>query len=273
MIQRPRQALLLSLLLLLVSSAPGYAGAKNDGIIKPIQELVGEDYLYSIDFLFFTKLAEGELRLSETDLPNIYRAELVGRTLGVASWLTGDRTQTYSSLMKLAPDGSLLSVEHHAKIVKRKRGKWQNRVRYYRYDYEQGKVFDKKFREGVFRPEKEYDIPEGQQPVDMLTAFYNLRVGTYGPLVRGAHFLISTYAKGEFPTLEINVLTFEQQAEYGYFPPQGLLVQVKVDPEVFETGSGKLYIWFNDAGILERGIIEDLIGFGDIQGYLNEEDL
>ena len=272
-IQHARQALLLSLLLLPVSSIPGYVGAQETGVTKPIQKIVGEDYLYAIDFLFFTKLAEGELRLSETDQPNIYRAELVGRTLGVASWLTGDRTQTYSSLMKLTPDGSLLSIEHVAKITKRKWGKWQNRVRYYRYDYEQGKVFDKKFKEGKFRPEKEYDIPEGQQPVDMLTAFYNLRAGTYGPLVRGARFLISTYAKEEFPKLEINVLTLEQQAEHGYFPPHGLLVQVKVDPEVFETGSGKLYIWFNDAGILERGIIEDLIGFGDIRGYLNEEDL
>ncbi len=272
-VQQARQVLLLTLFFLLVSSAPGHVGAQGIEITKPIQKLVGEDYLYAIDFLFFTKLAEGELRLSETDQPNIYRAELVGRTLGIASWLTGDRTQTYTSLMELALDGSLRSIEHVATITKRKWGKWQNRVRYYRYDYEQGKVFDEKTREGVFHSKKEHDIPEGQQPVDMLTAFYNLRAGTYGPLVRGAQFLISTYAKGEFPKLEINVLTLEQQAEHGYFPPNGLLVQVKVDPEVFETGSGKLYIWFNDAGTLERGIIEDLIGFGDIRGYLNEEDL
>jgi hypothetical protein len=270
-VQQARQALLLSVFLLLAFSVPGHVGAKEIRIIKPMQGLVGEDYLYTIDFLFFTRLAEGELRLSATDLPNVYRAELVGRTLGVASWLTGDRTQTYSSLMKLTPDGSLRSIEHVATITKRKWGKWQNRVRYYRYDYEQGKIFDKKSKEGEFRLEKEYDIPAGQQPVDMLTAFYNLRAGTYGPLVRGARFLISTYAKGKFPKLEINVLTLEQQAEHGYLPPHGLLVQVKVDPEVFETGSGKLYIWFNDAGIPERGIIEDLIGFGDIRGYLNEE--
>ena len=272
-VQQARQVLLPFLFLLLFFSVPGHVGAQETGIAKPIQELVGEDSLYAIDFLFFTKLAEGELRLSETDLPNVYRAELVGRTLGVASWLTGDRTQTYISLMELTPDGSLRSIEHLAKITKHKWGKWQNRVRYYRYDYGQGKVFDQKFKGGVFRPEKEYDIPEGQQPVDMLTAFYNLRAGTYGPLVRGAKFSISTYAKGEFPKLEINVLTLEQQAEHGYLPSHGLLVEVIVDPEVFETGSGKLYVWFNDAGIPERGIIEDLIGFGDIRGYLNEEDL
>ena len=60
-VQQARQPLLLSLLLLLVSSVPGHVGAQEIGITKPIQKLVGEDYLYAIDFLFFTKLAEGEL--------------------------------------------------------------------------------------------------------------------------------------------------------------------------------------------------------------------
>lgn len=265
--QTPGALLLLSLALLLFLSVPGHVGAQETGIAKSIQKLVGEDYLYAIDFLFFTKLAEGELRFSETDLPNVYRAELVGRTLGVASWLSGNRTQTYTSLMELTPGDTLRSIEHVAKIRKRKWGKWQNRERHYRYDYEQGKVFDEKSREGVFRSKKEHDIPEGQQPVDMLTAFYNLRAGVYGPLVRGAQFLVPTYAKGEFPEIEINILTLEQQIEHGYFPSHGLLAQIKVDPEVFETDSGKLYVWFNDAGIPERGIVEDMIGLGDIRGY------
>ena len=63
----------------------------------------------------------------------------------------------------------------------------------------------------MFRSEKEHDIPEGQQPVDMLTAFYNLRAGIYGPLVRGAHLLIPTYSDDGFSEIEIDVLTLEQQ--------------------------------------------------------------
>ena len=252
---------------------PVSAGAQETVFTKSMQQMVGEDYLYAIDFLFFSRLAEGELRLTETDQPNIYRAELVGRTLGIASWLTGNRTQTYTSLMELTPDGSLRSIEHDAQIVKRKWGKWKNRIRRHRYDYEQGTVLEEKFKEEVFHSRKEREIPEGSQPVDMLTAFYNLRSGVYGPLVRGAQFLIPTYSGKGFVDIEINVLTTEQQAKQSYFPSHGLLISANVDPEIFETGGGGLYFWLNAKGIPERGIVEDVIGMGDVRGSLDVEEL
>jgi hypothetical protein len=267
--------LLTSLLLasILLALLPGRVRAQEPSLAKPVQQLVGEDYLYALDFLFFTKLAAGELRLSETERPNIYRAELVGRTLGVASWLAGDRTQTYTSLMELGPGGSLRSIEHTSKIVKRRWGRWRQREHRYRYDYENGKLFDEKLQEGVSRSQKELDIPTGQYPVDMLTAFYNLRAGAYGQLVRGAQFMIPTYAKGKFMDIEVSVLTVEQQAERKYFPAHGLLVNAKIDPEIFDTDSGNLFVWFDGAGIPERGIVEDMIGLGDVRGYLVQEGL
>ncbi len=268
-----RTLLFLSLVLTLFFSTSEQIEAQDIGITKSIQQLVGEDYLYAIDFLFFTRLAEGELRLSETDQPNIYRAELIGRTLGIASWLAGNRTQTYTSLMELTPDGSLRSIEHVARIVKRRWGKWKDRGRSQRYDYKQGKVFEEKSKGGVFHSKKEHDIPAGQLPVDMLTAFYNLRSGVYGPLVRGAQFLIPTCSGKGFVDIEVSVLTFDQQAEFEDFPSPGLLLLVKIDPEIFETGSENIYVWFNDAGVPERGMMENLIGLGDIQGYLDKENL
>lgn len=247
--------------------------AEGAGTERSIRQMVGENYLYSIDFLFFTRLAEGELRLFETDQPNILRAELIGRTLGIASWLSGDRTQTYTSVMELTPDGSLRSIEHTSRIVKRKWGKWLDRIRHHRYDYSQGIVFEKKSKEGVISSRKEREIPEGQQPVDMLTAFYNLRVGVYGPLVRGAKFQIPTYSGKGFAAIGVTVLTAEQQAGHSYFPSDGLLLSATLDPEIFDTDSGKIYFWFNDAGVPERGIVENVIGMGDVRGALDMEEL
>ncbi len=40
----------------------------------------------------------------------------------------------------------------------------------------------------------------------------------------------------------------------------------KIDPKIFETGSGILYVWFNNEGVPERGIVEDMIGLGDVMG-------
>ena len=259
--------------LALFSFAPLCSEAQEVGVEKEIQQMVGENYLYAIDFLFFKRLAEGELRLSETDQPNIYRAELIGRTLGVASWLSGDRTQTYTSVMELTPDGSLRSIEHTSRIVKRKWGKWKDRGRHHHYDYTQGIVFEEKSKEGVISSRKERKVPDGQQPVDMLTAFYNLRAGFYGPLFRGYQFQIPTYSGKGFSNITVTVLTVEQQAKQEFFPSHGLLLSATLDPEVFDTDNGNLYLWFDDSGIPERGIVEDLIGLGDVKGSLVEEDL
>jgi hypothetical protein len=264
---KPRVLLIILFTLFL---ALGYAQAQDSGGAQPVQRMVGENHLYFMDFLFFSKLAEGELRLLETDQPDVYRAELIGRTLGIASWIAGNRTQTYTSLMELAEDGSLHSIEHSANVDKRRWRKWRNRSRLHRYDYQQGRVIEEKFKEGVRTLKEEHVIPEGQHPVDMLTAFYNLRAGVYGPLVRGTQFLIPTYSSKGFVDIEVNVLTVKQQAEQGAFPPHGLLLSAVIDPEIFETDSGGLYFWFDGKGVPARGVVEDVIGLGDVRGYLKE---
>lgn len=268
-----RVALLAALVVTLCSFSSASTKVQRIGLARDVAQMVGEHYLYSIDFLFFKRLAEGELRLTETDRAGIYRAELIGRTLGVASWLSGDRTQTYTSLMQLTPDGSLRSIEHTGRIVKRKWGKWRDRSRKHRYDYAQGIVFEEKSKEGVISSRKERKIPEGQRPVDMLAAFYNLRAGVYGPLLAGSRFQIPTYSGKGFANITVTVLTVEEQMKKKYFPSHGLLLFAELDPEVFDTDSGKLYVWLDEAGVPERGIVEDVIGLGDVRGSLIEEGL
>lgn len=264
--------LVLLMTVALAVASPAWSLAQSPGSAS-LQQLAGEDRLYALDFLFFTRLAEGHLRLDETETPGVFRAELVGRTLGVASWLTGERTQTYTSLMKLVPGGALRSIEHMSRIVKKRWGKWQHREHHYRYDYTRGMVFDRRVKDGSVRPEDSHDMPEGQQPVDMLTAFYNLRIGAYGMLTHGSRLLIPTYSGGKFTDIEVEVLAAAQQSQHSYFPAHGLLMQVRIDPEVFDTRSGSLYLWFDDAGVPARGIVEDLIGLGDVRGYLATEAL
>jgi hypothetical protein len=90
-------------------------------------------------------------------------------------------------------------------------------------------------------------------------------------LQRGTQILIPTYSGKGFIDFEVNVLTVEEQAVHDYFPDHGLLLQVNVDPEIFDTNSGSLYLWLDQLGIPGRGIIEDMIGLGDVRGYLDKE--
>lgn len=211
------------------------------------------------------------LKLEATEQPGIYRAELTGRTLGIASWLTGKRTQIYTSTMQLMPDGSFSSIEHVSKVKKKKKGEWRRYSKVCQFDCLSGTILQEKIKQGKVVSSEEHDIPEGQSPVDMLTAFYNLRLGVYGDLSRGNKIFIPTYSTKGFTEIEVIVLTVEEQKKKRSFPQEGLLVKAVVDPEIFETDAGNLYIWFDDDGTPARGIIEDMIGLGDIKGYLFEE--
>jgi hypothetical protein len=268
MIIKPRPIIFLLLLSAMFLHTPALG---EEAVASSLHKLVGENRLYRLDFLFFKHLAEGTLKFEETDQPDIFRAELKGRTLGIASWLSGDRTQTYSSTMQLMPDGSLNTLEHVAKVKKKKRGKWRRYRKVCQFDCASGIILEEKIKQGAVVSSKEHHIPEGQYPVDMLTAFYNLRLGVYGKLQRGSRIYIPTYSSKGFTDIEVYILTVEEQKKKRAFPKQGMLVKAIIDPDIFETDTGNLYVWFDDAGNPARGIIEDMIGLGDIRGVLMED--
>ena len=263
-----RRCLIFVAALLLNPALPDVSLAQNQEAKRSLQDITGKTFEYGIDFLFFDRVARGELILIETEEPNVYRAELLGQTLGIASWLTGDREQKYSSLMQLMPDGSLQTIEHVSKIKKKRWREWIHRSKTRRFDYKRRVVEEVKFKDSEVTDTVEHHIPEGVLPVDMLTAFYNLRLGVYGPLERGRIIFIPTFSGKGFAEIEVNILTVEEHKKLTYFPKQGLLVRAKIDPEIFDTKSGHLYVWFNSLGTPGMGIIEDMIGMGDVRGYL-----
>jgi len=262
---------MIAILCALHGGLAGEVGAQESDVVTPLRELTGESLRYGIDFLFFTRLAEGTLTFKPTEQPQVYRAELVGRTLGIASWLAGDRTQTYTALMKRMQDGSLRSIESISTIRKKRWGTWHNRGKIRRFDYLRGTISEERLKDGVVSSRAEHVIPGERRPVDMLTAFYNLRIGVYGPLERGRTFLIPTFSGKGFNDIEVTVLSVAEQARHRTFPAHGLLLQAGIDPEIFETGSGRLYVWFDDRMRPGQGVIEDLIGLGDVKGYLEKE--
>ena len=260
----------LCLLILLLS--PGQVISQEQVLSRACgQFTVEEHHVYQLDFIFWKNLAEGELRLAATERPDVLRAELIGRTLGVAAWLTGDRTQRYVSYMQRQADGSLRSLMHDREILKHKFGRFTSNRKRYRFDYARHKVILEKEKNGIFQVSKEFDLPSGRQPVDILTGFYNLRGGCYGAMTAGRHLEIPTFSSSGFSTIEIEVLASSPRQERSFFPTGGTLLQVILDPEVFETTDGEVYVWFNDAGQPARGIVENVIGLGDVRGQLRKE--
>ncbi len=257
---------LLLFFLLMILSGPAMAASSDS---PTLDWLVGERLVYDIAFLWFDNLAEGQLSLERGEEPNTFRAELDARTLGVAAWLTRDRVQRYVSVMQQGPDGRLRSLYHESQVIKG-RGKSRKATRKrYTFDYLRGQVIYERARNFEKTDEQVIPFVEPNPPNDILTAFYNFRTGFYGPLEPGRTILIPAFDRKGTGEILVEILTESQRAGLNFFPKDGHLARVEIDEDVFETTEGSVYIWFSPQGLPARGIVENIIGLGDVRGTMS----
>ncbi len=269
-------SLLVLLLILPAADLPVRAAqrseAENPGLLQVptrIEKMLGESFDYDIAFLCFNRLAEGELSFHRGKRPGTFEAVLEAKTTGIAAWLTGDRAQRYVSEMTVGQDGRLKSQVHESHILKGKGGDREDRVKRYVFDYAHHLVHMQLLRNGKTRKEKTF--PLGKKPLnDILTAFYNFRAGFYGPLVPGGHYRIPAFGRTKRSAIEVEILDKNERVKNGFFPKGGLLAKVTVDPQVFDTGGGSVYVWFNNFEQPAMGIVENVIGMGDVRGRIHD---
>ncbi|BCR05736.1 hypothetical protein DESUT3_28050 [Desulfuromonas versatilis] len=267
----------LLLLLLLLATGKGMAAeaqpqANLSSGPAPLEALVGEVLTYDISFLWFDRLAEGELSLRPGERPGTFVATLEARTLGVAAWLTRDRLQRYVSHMEIGPEGRLRSLQHESLIIKGKGAEKSNRGKLYRFDYPGHRVVFQKIREGEVYGEQSLPMQAENPPNDILTAFFNFRAGFFGPVQSGQRFVIPAFSRKGEGEIVVEILTDRQRSKLDFFPKGGVLARVDVDEEVFDTGGGSVYVWFDNFGRPARGIVENIIGLGDVKGTLRDRN-
>lgn len=236
----------------------------------PFEAMLGESFSYDIAFLWFDRLAEGRLVFSTEQPPNTYRAVLEARTLGLAAWLTRDRVQRYVSVMEMAPDGQMRSLSHESRIIKGQGENRKDRIKRYTFDYQKRQVRYQRARDGKFYKEEMLPMGEDEFPNDILTAFYNFRAGVFGPFKAGARYTIPKFGRKGTLEIVVEILPAEKWRGHPFFPPGGLLCRISVDPDVFDTEGGQVYVWFDDFGRPARGIVENVIGLGDVRGTLRK---
>lgn len=223
-----------------------------------------ESYVYDISFLWFDRLAEARLSLAPGEQAGTLQGRLEARSLGAAAWLTSDREQRYGALMKCDDHGRLRSLRYDADILKTRDGKRKSRLKRYLFDHDRQRIVLQVNRNGRVRPEEVLPMPPSA-PNDILTAFYNFRRGVYGEMRPGGHYRIPTLGHGESSEIVVDLFDEENRPKKSKFPSGGLLARVKVDPEVFDTGDGILYIWFDAERRPALVVVEDVIGMGDVR--------
>ncbi len=256
---------LLLALPLLVAVAPAAPGSETSPAATK-----DENLSYDISFLLFNRLAEGRLSISNGENPGTYLAVLEARTLGAAAWLTRDRVHLYRSAMVKDPAGGFRSLYHESLVLRGKGKSRKERAKKYLFDHEQRQIRYQRAKENgeIYHDEI---LPMGSDcPNDILTAMYNFRVGALGPIVPGARYVIPTFSHRGTGDITIEVLGGEKRPHDSFFPDGGILCKVQVDQEVFDTGEGVLYVWFDAQGRPAMGLVENVVGMGHVRGVLRE---
>ncbi|PLY01379.1 MAG: hypothetical protein C0624_10600 [Desulfuromonas sp.] len=223
---------------------------------------------YEVGFLWFDRLAAGRFELERFDKPGHYRATLEVRTLGMAALFTRNRRERYESHFVRGRDGYFHSRSFITRRYKGKGESLTDRGKALFFDTEKNEVLYQRSENGRLTSEKRLPLPPQHEVFDFLCAYWNLRLGMYGPLVPGTHMEIPSYAFKGGSEIKVEVLTADEQKELDSFPEGGVLCRLYLDEEIFQTGGGKLFVWLNDERQIGSAIAVDVLGLGDVRGSM-----
>jgi len=260
-----KRILILALSLLQLGLLPAVAGTP-ECVDQRLGPFLQRELAFNISFLWFDRLAEAHFQLLPTEQPDIYRAVLEARTLGLAAWLTRDRLQRYEAIMRRDENGIFHSQSYSSTIYKGSGDQRYGRTKTYNYDYEKRQIEVTIERDGVVTPDETLSMVDGDQPCDVLTAFFNFYTGVYGEPSPGETLQIPTFSREGEAQIEVDLVNGQERPQG--FPKQGRLCRIKVDQEVFDTGGGYVYVWFDSAGVPEQGMVENVLGMGNVRGVL-----
>ena len=231
----------------------------------------GEQLEYDIGFLFFRRAAVAKLSFKQGSQKGRYEATLQGETQGFIGLITLYRADTIHAVMDEVDEGRrfrAVSMDEYTKVG------GSVRKRSHTFDYQRRKWIHRTTRKSGRINTVEEDIPAGKVYDDYLTASYNFRFGSYGPVERGRTYVIPTFPKGGTGSYEVKIapkedeerIRKEQQIESG--AGREYLIKLTLDPEVTRSREGTIEGWLSKDLTPVEGVIKDAILFGDVRGTL-----
>ena len=230
---------------------------------------LGEELTYQIGFWLFANVGEARIRLVETGKPGLYRASLEGRTLGFLDSLLGKYRYAYVSLAELSPQKTRLRPLRF-QLIKKRRNK--ESIRTVIFDYRNKEiVFSRTLSGGKLKKETKV-MQKGQDYEDYLTLFYNFRNGCYGPLNRGQAYHLPLQAHKTMDRLKLSVANEDQESvqrqKEAHKIGKQFFVKFRIKSEDVSSKTGEVEGWLSREGTPTKGVIKDVIFFGDLWGEL-----
>ncbi len=235
----------------------------------PIEALVGEQLSYDVSFLWFDHLAEGSIRLSRGEQPGTYLAVLEARTLGLAAFVTKKRIEKFQTLMEIGPTGTLRPLRHSSHSIKGQGKGRREKVTSYSFDYQHQQVTYQKIKNNRVRADELLALGTEEPVYDILSGFYNLRAGLFGPYSNQQIHMPTFYRKG-VEEIVVAPIKASSAADQRFFGAENVLCQVFLDPSVFGTKGRDLLISFDKHSQPQKAVVKNVIGLGDVKGVLRQ---
>ncbi len=239
---------------------------RTSGLVK-----IEEEFLkYNIGFWFLKQMGVVTLQCKREN--SLFTITIDGCTTGLVDKVL-HRHNIYKTIMEYDKEiGRLKPLSAYEKKIKGD----EERVKITHYDYAKRVRKFTKWRNGVFRREKEINLNDDASYDDGITAFYNFRNESYGRVSDGAIFTIQTVHKESVSESRISVRSIENSDNVSRWKERildvKLIAEITLDPDVIDSEEGKLDVLLTDDFVPIGFIARDVIGFGDLYGVLEQDE-
>jgi len=234
-----------------------------------LSQYLGEQLRYQIGFWLFSHCGEASVSLCKTSSKNIYVATMEGKTVGLVDLLLGNYRYSYSSYAGYDESADRLYPLFFS-LRKKRRNKVS--IRTVTFNYKDKELILARQNSNGERGYKITGMKKGALYEDYLTLFYNFRHGYYGPFKTGKTYHLPLHIHEGFQYLDLT-LASEQERQKALAQEldstnKDYLVRFRVLKEDVSSKSGKIIGWLSKNGVPIKGIIKDVIFFGDLWGIL-----
>jgi hypothetical protein len=246
-----------------------YPGFKASGDITRFE---GETLYYDISFLWFNNAASAKVQFLKER--GKYYSTLEASTKGFVGFFTSYRKHFYKTEFEVIDDGkSLRPISFLRQVTIGD----QSEITRHQFNY-----ITQKHTWSKFSNDKEIksgfdNIPFDHSFHDILTAFYNVRNGSYGPLTKGHQFKIKTIPEKGHDEISVYISSEQEEEVFRAVEEREkkdeLLLNIIVPKEIFKSKTGELMVWSSSHYIPVETTVKDYIFLGDLHAKFTHREI
>jgi hypothetical protein len=256
----------LGILLAICCPQPLYAASAEKTVLVPPDILKGEELTFDINFWLFKNAARARMTFIKTG--DTYVATLEAQTSGFIGFVTRHIKERMTSSMRFdARRGCFQPLSFQEEFSRGDRSRkrivtFNHEKRILAVTYESTTGKKKTIIRKFFKPDCD----------DLLTAFYNVRLGYYGDPQKGNRFPVVIYTKEKASTLQIFFPEADKAVPQS--PCRGTrYVVVTMDKDLTNMATRQLTGWLSSDRVPLCGTVEDAYLLGDLKIMLRERKI